>query len=236
MLLEPEHEKYTTTLTIDYADPTRPEEAYVFLPALRRYQPLAPSARCVKTAGTDGTRDDYEFGFDSNITRLKVDYLGHRRILTLADVKLPGAPFPAGFEMPYGWPEPSMGKWAVKDVEEIAVSGLPGLGNAASCFGRRILYIDSHFYTPLWVENYDTQMHLLRIHAIFPHTVDAPGIGPVNASGADVETFWNLPEQHATFTVEPDGNGQHYINEQTPAEYKDVPRYSSPAGLNLIMR
>jgi hypothetical protein len=235
MLTEPEQQKYTTTLTVEFADPQRPEESYVFLPALRRYQALSASARCSKTAGTDGTRDDYQFGFDGDITQLKVDYVARRKFLTLADVNLPTGSFPSGFELPLGWPQASMGKWQVKDVDEISISALPGRGGA-TCYGKRVFYVDSHFYTPLWVENYDNAMHPLRVHAIFPHTIEAPRIGPVNASGADVEMFWNLEENHATFTVEPAVDGRHYINEQAPKEYDDVPRYSTPSGLNLIMR
>jgi hypothetical protein len=216
MLLEPEQQKYTTTLTIEYADPTHEEDSYVFLPALRRYQALSASARCSETAGTDGTRDDYQFGFDSNITQLKVDYVARRKLLTLADVSLPPSPFPAGFDLPLGWPEPSMGKWQLKDVDEISISNLPGRG--ASCYGERLFYVDSHFYTPLWVENYDLQRRPLRLHAIFPHTVNVPGIGPVNATGADAEIFWNLLHNHATFTVEPAGDGQHYIDQLAPKE------------------
>src|SRR5208282_2375414 len=88
MLLEPEQQKYTATLTVEYADPARSEDAYVFIPALRRYQALSASARCSETSGTDATRDDYQFGFDSNITQLKVDYVARRKFLTLADVNL----------------------------------------------------------------------------------------------------------------------------------------------------
>ena len=44
MLLEPEQQKYTATLTVEYADPARSEDAYVFIPALRRYQALSASA------------------------------------------------------------------------------------------------------------------------------------------------------------------------------------------------
>jgi hypothetical protein len=235
MLLEPEQQKYTTTLTVEYADPTRSEDSYVFLPALRRYQALSASARCSETAGTDATRDDYQFGFDANITQLKVDYVAKRKFLTLADVNLPRESFPSGFALPLGWPQPSMGKWQVSDVDEINVSPLTARGGV-SCYSKRVLYVDSHYYTPLWVENYDAKMRPLRFHAIFPHTVNAPGIGPVNATGSDVEAFWNLQQNHATFTVEPFGDGQHYINEQAPKEYDDVPRYSTPSGLNLIMR
>jgi hypothetical protein len=235
MLLQPEQQKYTTTLTIEYADPARAEDSYVFLPALRRYQALSSSARCAETAGTDANHDDYQFGFDSNITQLKVDYVARRKILTLAEINLPRENFPAGFDLPLGWPQASMGKWQVRDVDEISVSKLQSRGGA-SCYGKRDLYVDSHFYTPLWVENYDTKMKPQRFHAIFPHTVDAPGIGRVNANGSDVEIFWDVAQNHATFTVEPTADGKHYINEQAPKEFDDVSRYSTPSGLNLIMR
>jgi Protein of unknown function (DUF1329) len=235
MLLKPEQQKDTTTLTIEYADPTRTEDSYVFLPALRRHQALSSLARCSETAGTDANHDDYQFGFDSNITQLKVDYVAKRKFLTLAEINLPRENFPAGFDLPLGWPQASMGKWQVRDVDEISVSKLPSRGGA-SCYGKRVLYVDSHFYTPLWVETLDQQMQPQRLHAIFPRTVDAPGIGPVNANGSDVEMFWDVAQNHVTFTVEPAAGGKHYINEQAPQEYDDVSRYSTPSGLNLIMR
>ncbi|MGH7836531.1 MAG: DUF1329 domain-containing protein, partial [Candidatus Binataceae bacterium] len=233
MLLEPEQQRYTTTLTIKYADPARAEDSYAFIPALRRYQPLSDTARCAETSGTDATRDDYQFGFDSNITQLKVEYVARRQVLTLVDVNLPRAPFPAGFELPLGWPQNSLGKWQVRNVDEISVSSLPG---HQGCYGKRALYVDSLFNAALWVENYDTKMRLEKIHGIFPHTVDAPGIGPVNVSGADAEVFWNVQQNHATYVVEPALDGKHYVNEQAPKEYNDIQRYSTPSGLNLIMR
>src|ERR1700693_6315454 len=41
MTLEPEQDKYTTILTVDYADLARAEQLYIFLPSLRRYQALS---------------------------------------------------------------------------------------------------------------------------------------------------------------------------------------------------
>jgi hypothetical protein len=41
MTTAPENLRYTTSLSISYADPARPEDVYVFLPALRRYQPVS---------------------------------------------------------------------------------------------------------------------------------------------------------------------------------------------------
>ena len=235
MVLEPEQQRYTTALSIVYADPTRAEDSYAFVPALRRYQQLAASARCSETAGTDANHDDYQFGFDSNITQLKVDYIAHRKILLLIDSKRPTESFPAGFDSLIGWPKPSMGKWQLRDVDQISVSKLPSAGGSA-CYSKRIMYIDSHYYNPLWTENYGTDGKPARIHAVFPSVVDAPGVGPVIGSGADVEIFWNLVQNHATFTVEPALDGKHYINEQAPKEFDDLPRYSTPSGLNLIMR
>jgi len=235
MVIEPEQEKYTTTLTIDYADPARQEESYVFLPALRRYQRLSPSARCAATAGTDATPDDFEFGFDSNITQVKVDFVARRRILSLLVSDLPRGAFPAGFELPLGWPQPTLGQWQLRDVYQIAITKLPSSGGAG-CYGKRVYYIDGQSYVPLWIEIYDPQMRPQRYHAIFPHVLDVPGVGSAMASGADVEAFWNLANNHATFTVEPALDGKHFIDQQVPAEFDDVARYSTPSGLDLIMR
>ena len=235
MLLEPEQLKYTTTLSIVYADPTRSEDSYAFIPSLRRYQQLSASARCSETAGTDANHDDYQFGFDSNITQLKAEYVAHRKILLMVDSIEPKGAFPDGFDLPLGWPKPSMGKWQLRDVDEVSLSKLPSAGGS-TCYTKRVIYIDSHYNNPLWIENYGKDLKPARIHAVFPRAVEAPGIGPVLGTGSDAEIFWNLEQNHATFTVEPALDGKHYINEQAPKEFDDLPRYSTPSGLNLIMR
>jgi hypothetical protein len=40
----------------------------------------------------------------------------------------------------------------------------------------------------------------------------------------------------ATFASEPTLGRPYYINENAPKEYNDDSRYTTPAGLNLIMR
>jgi hypothetical protein len=55
MTLEPEQDKYTAYLTVNFADPSRPEEEYAFLPSLRRYQSIATGARCSESQGMDAT-------------------------------------------------------------------------------------------------------------------------------------------------------------------------------------
>ena len=235
MTLEPEQDRYTAYLTVNYADPIRPEEEYAFLPALRRYQPIATSARCAESGGMDATFEDFHNGFDSNLTELDVQYLAHRKIIGLVDPKPPTAPFPADVDMPLGWPTPKWGVWQVRDVDVLVLKKIPAKAGGY-CYGRRVIYADSHFSSPLWEEMDDMQMQPWKILAIFPLKVDVPQVGAINTAALDVEVFWDIKRKHASFASEPTLGRPYYINEQAPQEYNDDARYTRPAGLNLIMR
>lgn len=235
MFLEPEQDRYTTSLTVDYADPARPEELYIFLPALRRYQPLSTAARCAPSAGVDATAEDYRFGFDSNITELKVDVVAHRKILMLLDANLPAEKFPAGFDMPLGWPTPSWGKWQVRDADVISASKIPAKASGY-CYGKRVMYVDRQLHSSFWQELYDAQMRLWKFDVTFPRTVDVPGVGPADSAGTFVENLWDIQHNHATFSSDPAEGRPFYVNERAPGEFSDIPRYTTPAGLNMIMR
>ena len=102
-----ESERYTAVLAISPTDLTRPEQVYVFVPSLRRYQTLSPSARCSPDLGTDETRDDRRYGFDSNLTQLNAEYVGAKKILSLMGFTMPTGRFPDNYDMPPGWPKPS---------------------------------------------------------------------------------------------------------------------------------
>jgi hypothetical protein len=137
--------------------------------------------------------------------------------------------------MPLGWPTPSWGKWQVREADVISIRKIPAK-TAGYCYGRRVMYADSHFYGTLWEDLYDPQMRLWKIQAIFPLAVDVPGIGPVNTAASDVEELWDIQNNHATIGAEPIPGHPFYVNEQAPREFNDLPRYTTPAGLNLIMR
>jgi hypothetical protein len=235
MTLEPEQDRYTAYLTVNYADPARPEEAYVFLPSLRRYQTISTSARCTQTQGMDATFEDFHNGFDSNLTELTADYVARRKMLGLVDVQPPTEPFPGGVDMPLGWPTPKWGKWQVRDVDMLEIKKIPSK-SASYCYGKRVMYADSNFAYPLWEELDDTRMQPWKIVGLFPLKVNVPGVGIVNTGALDIEVFWDLQHDHASFASEPTMGRAYYINEQAPNEYKDDARYTTPAGLNLIMR
>jgi hypothetical protein len=102
MTVEPEQQRYNASLTISYADLTKPEDMYVFIPSLRRYQPVSAAARCAESGGSDATADDYRFGFDSNLTQVRVQYNGAKKILALVDANIPNTRYLDGYDMPLG--------------------------------------------------------------------------------------------------------------------------------------
>jgi hypothetical protein len=235
MVLEPEQQRYTAFLTITYADPTKPEDTYLFLPQLRRYQAVSSSARCSPNQGTDSTQEDYRFGFNSNITELKVELLGEKKILALLNANLPPGDFPENFDMPLGWPKPSWGKWQVRDVYAISVTKIPSKA-AGYCYGKRVMYVDKATFAPLWEDLYDSNLNLWRIFGLFLRAAEVPGVGTVDATGSMVWAFWDVINSHATFFIDPTAGHPLYVNEAAPKEYSDLARYSSAPGLNLIMR
>ncbi len=235
MVKEPEQERYTTVLTISYADLTRQEDVYVFIPALRRYQPMSPMARCSADLGTDETPDDRRYGFNTNLTQVKAELLGERKILSLLDFKMPSGRFPENYDMPLGWPKPSWGKWQLRDVDVVDASKLPGVGSR-HCIGRRVMYIDKATYAPLWQDLYDEQLKPWRFVGFFLRTLDVPGIGPVDNSNSMVYGFWDVKYNHATIFAEAGEGAPFYVNQQAPADFMDIARYTTPGGLSMIMR
>jgi hypothetical protein len=235
MITEPEQKRYTASLTIAYTDPERSEDVYAFLPALRRYQPVSALARCSTTEGMDITPEDYRAGYDSNLAQMKVEYLGEKKVLALILSKMPGN-FPAAYDMPLGWPKPSWGDWQVRDVYVISASKLAPFASGY-CYGKRVMYVDKATFNTYWEELYDEKMQPWKIVGFFLHTIDVPGIGPVDSTGSVIYSFWDIQNNHASFITDPADQGPNtYINEQAPRDYLDLTRYSNPAGLNLIMR
>lgn len=156
-------------------------------------------------------------------------------MLALVDANLPTGKFPDGYDMPLGWPTPAWGKWQVRDVYVISVSKIPALA-AGYCYGKRVMYIDKASCAPLWEDLYDSKMQPWKFFAIFLHTIDVPGIGPVVTSGSQSEQFWDIQNKHATFFLDPGVGRPLYVDDQTPGSYRDLARYTTPGGLNEIMR
>jgi Protein of unknown function (DUF1329) len=129
-----------------------------------------------------------------------------------------------------------LGKWQLRDVYTISASKLPQYA-PSYCYGKRTMYIDKATFATYWEELYDAAMKPWKIVGLFLHTIDVLGIGPVDESNSLIYGFWDIQNEHASYLLDPIDKGDSvYVNEQVPKEYRDLRRYSTPAGLNLIMR
>jgi hypothetical protein len=235
MIEEPEQLRYTTTLTMEYTDLTRPEDVFVFVPSLRRTQRISAGARC-SSSGTEMTADDGRFGFDGRIPEFSADLIGTRKILTELDIKSAGALFPDNYDMPLGWPTPSWGKWELRDSYMLDLRKLPAKASGY-CYGKRIIYVDKQFFGPLWLDLYDPQMQLWKVALLQPIVTDIPRIGVQNSTGAWYAHWWDLQSHHATFQGPRDGHGYNVLlNDNVPSSYLDVERYTTAGGLGDVMR
>ena len=167
MTLEPEQDRYLTYLTVNYADPEKPEAAYVFLPSLRRYQPISNAARCSESGGLDQTYEDFHNGLDTNLTEMNVEDMGNRKMIALVDVTPPTAPFPGDVLMPLTWPTPKWGKWQVRDVDVLGLTKIPSKASSY-CYGKRVIYADRAYRFPLWEDMWDTKKRPWKFAALFP--------------------------------------------------------------------
>jgi hypothetical protein len=236
MVIDPEQKKYTAFLSIYYDDLTRLPGSFGFSPARRQVIQNSPASRCQPSAGADFTADDYRYGFGGNIPTFSADFIGARKILALLDYQAPASTFPANYFMPLGFPKPSWGKWELREVDILDVRKLPTLAGGY-CYGKRVMYIDSQFYAPLWEELYDNDMKLWKIMHLAPQAMEVPKVGIVNNGGAIAEEFWDVQHNHATYDSSFDDRGHPpYVNEQVPKAYDDINKYSTSAGLSTIMR
>ncbi len=236
MIVEPEQLKYSAGLTIFFTDLTQPEATYVFKPELRRAQEVSSLARCNPSGGSDITQDDRRFGFNGNITQFQSKLLGEKRILALTDYKSIAGNFPANYEMPLGWAKPSWGNWELRDTYMIDVRRLPTL-TKGYCYGKRIMYVDKQFFGALWEDLYDAKLQLWKIAPMEPMANNVPGVGAQNVSGAQLDQFWDIQNNHSSYLMSFDPNGRTpYLNQEVPKQYNDVAKYSTPGGLNQIMR
>lgn len=102
--LLPEQSKYNTQLSIFYDDPSRVEERYLFVPALRRTLRLSSSSRCAPFQGTDFTNEDAKFGFNGLPPYFQARYLGKKKVLAVRNLNVEEETKPENTWWPIGWP------------------------------------------------------------------------------------------------------------------------------------
>jgi hypothetical protein len=234
----PEQARYTASLNLFFIDQEKVPfpDTYVFVPALRRSLRLANTARCAPIFGFDWTYDDGKTnGFNGSTSIYTGDWLGDRKILTLAHFNQEGAIFPDGYLMPLGFPKPSWGKW---EVREHAVEDVHRIPSEASgyCYSSRIMYADKETWNGNWVDLYDSNHKLWKSIAYYNDAGYVPGLGDAWDGVASMAI--DFQNQHETIWS---GFGnpwkrKPYIDNNVPKEYLDGVKYGSPAGLMQILR
>jgi hypothetical protein len=234
----PEQARYTASLDMFYKDQeAKPfPDVYVFVPALRRSLRLASTARCSPVFGFDWTYDDAKTnGFNGSTSIYTADYLGDRKILTLAHFNQEGYTLPGGYLMPLGFPKPSWGKWELRDHAILDVHRIPSEA-AGYCYTSRIIYADREHWNGNWVDLFDSNHKLWKSIAYYNDAGEVPGYGHewdgVSSMAMDFqnghETIWSgfgNPQQR-----------KPYLGANVPAAYMDGVKYGSPGGLMQIMR
>jgi hypothetical protein len=236
---QPEQLRYTTVLTLYPRNNQRQKDTFAYIPSLRRWIRGSLASRCSPISGTDFAEDDFKRqGFNGGIGAFTAKFLRHQKILALTGDYTPlGGNFPRNYYMPLGWPEPSWGRWQLRDVDVvdvIDVRRLPG-EDASYCYGKRILYDDSATHYALWEDVYDTNMRLWKVALLAQRTVDAGTLGAV--PGSFVSTAWDLINDHMTNTSTQGPDGRDVLaGSKVPAQYQDLVAYSTPAGLAEILK
>jgi hypothetical protein len=234
----PEQARYTASLSLYYKNQeSNPfPDTFVFVPALRRSLRLSTASRCSPVFGFDWAYDDAKTnGFNGSTAVYTADYLGDRKILTLAVFNQDGAVYPQGYDLPLGWPKPSWGKWEVRPMV-IADAHRIQSESAGYCYSSRILYADREFWNADWVDLYDANRKLWKSISYFNDIGDVRGLGHTWDGVSSMA--WDLQNTHMTLwsgfanpmKVKP------YLDFNAPKEYFNGTKYGSPTGLMQILR
>jgi hypothetical protein len=234
----PEQARYTASLSLFFIDQeSNPyPDTFIFVPALRRSLRLSATSRCSPVFGFDWTYDDAKTnGFNGSTSLYTGDYLGDRKILTLAKFNTDGAVFPQGYDMPLGFPKPSWGQWELRPMVINDVHRIPSAA-AGYCYSSRIMYVDKEFWQGDWVDLYDSNRKLWKSIAYLNDIGEVPGLGRTWDGVASMA--WDLQNTHMTVWS---GFGnpwkrKPYLDFNAPKEYFNGVKYGSPAGLMQIMR
>jgi hypothetical protein len=231
---QPEQARYTASLNLFFKDQEAHPfpDAYVFVPALRRSLRLSSTARCSPIFGYDWSYDDAKTnGFNGSTSIYTGDFLGDRKLLTLAHFNLvAGADFPGNYLMPLGFPKPSWGKWEVRDMAIEDIHRIPSEA-AGYCYSSRIAYVDKEHWNSDWVDLFDSNRKLWKSISYYNDADNIPNIGH-SWSGVSSAAI-DFQNSHETIFS---SKGQPYLGINAPVQYRDGVRYGSPSGMSMILR
>jgi uncharacterized protein DUF1329 len=239
MIELPEQSKYTAVLTLFWQDNLKDEDDYAFVPALRRSLRLSSSARCAPLLGTDMVKDDQRVGWNGGVGKFVGKWLRDQKLLTL--VKMNGAAaghFPEEYDGVLGWPKPSWGEWETRDTYVVDVRRIPELA-PGYCYGSRVDYVDKQYYGNIAEDIYDSNMKLWKVMWVGSTPTQLDNYGEQLGACGIVENYWDVQNDHVSYitSFNPKSPGMCTLwDKQIPAQWNNVTKYATPAGLSQLMR
>jgi hypothetical protein len=98
------------------------------------------------------------------------------------------------------------------------------------------MYIDQATFSTDWEELYDAAMRPWKILGLYLHTIYVPSIGPIESTSL-IYPFWDIRQNHASFLGGSQRQRLPSLSQRSGASrISREHRYSTPLGLNLIMR
>src|SRR5579875_158908 len=232
VIMEPEQSKYVNSLQIFHDDPADLPESYVFVPSLRRSLRLTTAARCSPLVGSDYTQDD-ERSMNLQPPIFQARFLGYKKILV--GYPEPGYIDTANYYPPLYFPSPNAVIWQVRPVAVLDIRRVPSM-SAGYCYGTRMAYIDKQTWQPVWMDLYDSGMHLWKIGPSVYRPMPIPGTDGDVSTGAGgpgdgIYTFWDIQNNHLTLDIQNGGE----IN-QDAGRFDNYTRWGTPSGMDEIMQ
>ncbi len=241
MVTAPEETRYLTNLTLYYLDPTKAEDLFLFIPALRRSLRLSAAARCSPFIGTDYTQDDPRTGFNGGIARFDATFLRDQKILTLVNADAKALGTISNYYPSLIFPSPKVGRWEVRDAWVIDIRRIPQQAKGY-CYGKQIMWVDKTSGNALWKDIYDANLKLWKIQALEHIASPVPHVGMQLETGNFWQAMYDLQNDHMTAAQTSDPLGRWDVaNEDCKSAggidyYDNVKEYSTAAGLAQVMR
>jgi hypothetical protein len=234
-IMAPEQSRYLANLTLYYADLTKPEDTFLFIPALRRSLRLSTAARCSPIVGTDYAQDDARNGdFNGNVTQFQGNFLRDQDILFITTPNDQNWDKLDNLYHPIFFPSPKVGKFEVRSEYVIDVRRIPSLA-AGYCYGKKIIYVDKQNFLGAWTDIYDTDMRLWKSAPVFNLAHEVPREGMQMAGNNLIIVMYDFQNSHMTASMMKPRHNEDCANFDG-LDCTDVRRYSSVAGLSQIMR
>jgi hypothetical protein len=182
-------------------------------------------------------KDDQRVGWNGGVGKFVGKVVREQNLLTLEKIDVPtAAKFPEEYDGMLGWPKPSWGSWEIRPAYVVDVRRIPSL-NPGYCYGNRRMYIDKQYYFTLAEDIDDSNMKLWKVvwTGGTPNNYDS--YGPQPGFGGIIENYWDVQNDHVSYVFTFNKSGTPiFVDSQVPAAYNNVAKYSTPGGLQQLMR